>query len=259
MRPAIFTIIVALVCSSICVKAQEMVTIHGQVTDFNTNPIDSVTIRLKNQSFANLYSTVTDRKGHYTLKVPKGNYYCLYAINLDHYGKTKLEYWTWNVPALNDLEINPQYERMEIYGMNVFEPQVSPCETYMIYFRPMSLTKALRLSDESSKQKLEKEATSKHDTIDIAPLNISPSELTIRINNRDAKVLHIQKTTEYARGAYMYGYLVQVLKNSEKESINDTDQITAILHSTETNETGRADCFYQKKKFVVAKKQGANR
>lgn len=51
----------------------------------------------------------------------------------------------------------------------------------------------------------------------------------------------------------MYGYLFQVLKNNEKESITETDQITAILHSNETNEIGRADCFYQKKKSLARK------
>jgi hypothetical protein len=31
-------------------KAQEMVTIHGQVTDFKSNPIDSVTVNLVDAS-----------------------------------------------------------------------------------------------------------------------------------------------------------------------------------------------------------------
>jgi len=45
------------------------------------------------------------------------------------------------------MEINPQYDRMEIYGINVFEPQVTPQETYMLYFRPMSLAKTLAIVD----------------------------------------------------------------------------------------------------------------
>ncbi len=41
------------------------------------------------------------------------------------------------------MEINPQYNNLEIYGVNVTEPQVGPYDTYMIYFRPMSLKKSM--------------------------------------------------------------------------------------------------------------------
>jgi hypothetical protein len=236
---------------STTLKAQEMVTIHGQVTDFSGTPIDSVTIRLKDKSFTDLYTTQTGKDGRYSLKVPKGRYFCLYAINLNHYGKTKLEYWTWNVPAFSDLEINPQYDRMEVYGINVFEPQVGPFDTYMIYFRPMSLSKALQQTDNKTTRQLEKAAAAKHDTIDIAPKAITPAELTVRINDREVKVLQVQKLTEYARGAYMYGYLVQVQKEKDSTGKPSTDRITVILHSNETNETGRADCFYEKPDYTI--------
>lgn len=244
-----FAVLLVATCMSTALKAQEMVTIHGQVTDFKSNPIDSVTISIKNKAFDDLYTTQTGKNGRYSLKVPKGRYYSLYAINLNHYGKTKLEYWTWNVPAFSDLEINPQYDKMEVYGVNVFEPQVGPFDTYMIYFRPMSLTKALRQADESNKKKLEKAAIAKHDTIDMAPQNITPAELTVRINDREVKVLQVQKLTEYARGAYMYGYLIQVKKDKDTSGNPGTDRITVILHSNETGDTGRADCFYEKPSY----------
>lgn len=238
-------ILLALTAISIGLKAQEMVTIHGQVSDFQSHPIDSVTIKIKDKSFNDLYTTRTDKEGHYSLKVPKGRYYCLYAINPEYYGKTKLEYWAWNIPAFKDLEVNPQYERMEIYGINVFETQVKPFDSYMIYFRPMSLTKALKHYS-GTKEQIEKKAAVGHDTIDISPQHIAPDELTVRINNQEAKVLQIQKVTEYARGSYMYGYLIQVKKDIETNVHFDIDQITVILHSKETNEKGRADCFYEK-------------
>jgi hypothetical protein len=106
-------------------SAQEKATLSGRVTDFEGNPIDSVSVRLKNKQFENVYETLSDINGRFSLQVEKGNYYCLYAIKLSDYRKTKLEYWTWNVPIFEDIEINPQYNNMEIYGINVFEPQVA--------------------------------------------------------------------------------------------------------------------------------------
>ena len=147
-----------LALSTASVFTQETVRIYGRVTDFNDNPIDSVTVRVKNKKFENLYETITDSKGYFSMNVLKDAYSSIYAIKLVDYGKTKLEYWAWNIPAFNDLEINPKYERMEIYGVNAFEPQVGPFETYMVYFRPMSLTKSLELQGKGSKKELEKKA-----------------------------------------------------------------------------------------------------
>ena len=136
--------------------AQDTVILYGKVTDKFNQPVDSASVWLKNRVdnistknkpalFENAYETLTDKHGNFSIEVEKGTYYCLYAIKESDYGKTKLEYWAWNLPIYDDLEINPQYDRMEIYGINASEPQTGPFETYQIYFRPMSLTKALQL------------------------------------------------------------------------------------------------------------------
>ena len=151
-------VILFLVISSLNLYSQDSIRIYGHVTDFKNNPIDSVTVRLKNKKFENLYETITNKDGLYSMTVEKKHYSSMYAIKSVDYGKTKLEYWAWNIPAYRDLEINPKYERMEIYGMNAFEPQVGPHETYMVYFRPMSLTKSLEFQGKGSKKEIEKKA-----------------------------------------------------------------------------------------------------
>jgi fermentation-respiration switch protein FrsA (DUF1100 family) len=84
--------------------------ISGKVTNFDGLPLDSVTIRLKNKAFENLYETLTDKEGNYSLRVKEGDYYCLYAIKLSEYRVNRLEYWTWNVPVHKNITINPQYD-----------------------------------------------------------------------------------------------------------------------------------------------------
>ena len=234
------------------IAAQDTVTLYGKVTDFNNKPVDSASVWLKNRLdnvtvankrtlFDNAYETLTDNDGNFSFEVEKGTYYCLYAIKESDYGKTKLEYWAWNLPIYKDMEINPQYDRMEVYGINASEPQTGPFNTYQIYFRPMSLTKALKLP----KGKLE--------IIDIAPKTITKEELSVQLNGVTAEVVSINKIDEYARGTTMYGYLIQILKPKHDQSLIKTtemaegfDKISITLHSKETNEMGKGEYFVKR-------------
>ncbi|MEI8047905.1 MAG: carboxypeptidase-like regulatory domain-containing protein [Bacteroidota bacterium] len=239
-----------------CLNESKKFVITGRVTDFNGKPIDSATIRLKNRAFENLYETLSDSNGNYFLEVNKGNYYCMYVIKLSEYRVNRLEYWAWNVPVYEDMVINPQYDRMEIYGINVFEPQVTPQETYMLYFRPMSLSKTLQIA---SKQEVDKNEFQKarqaedllkknNKLIKMSPDSITSDELKIEINGVEVKVVGINKTTEYARGILMYGYCVQVLKATNyKEQLDlKYDRISITLRSSETGETGKGETFIKR-------------
>jgi len=238
-----------------CTEKTEIYEISGRVTDLQGNPLDSVTLKLLNKNFDTEYETLTNKDGNYSMKVKKGNYNCLYAIRTPDYRVSRLEYWTWNVPVTGNLTINPQYDRMEIYGINVFEPQVRPYETYMIYFRPMSLTKFLALA---SAQNINKEQLREIDRteklldksekmVDIAPSELTPEELKIEINGIRAEVLGINKVTEYGRGIYMYGYCVQVLKPEMNDSTSrEYDFISITINSEETGESGRSDAFVKR-------------
>jgi len=252
IKQTIFLLLTVLISSNLF--AQKKVTLYGKVTDFNNQPVDSasvwlknsidtISVKNKNKLFDNAYETFTDSNGNFSIEVDKGTYYCLYAIKESDYGKTKLEYWAWNLPIYHDLEINPQYDRMEIYSINAFEPQTGPFETYSVFFRPMSLTKALKLPKNT-----------KLDTINIAPTNISNEELTVKLNGINAKIATINKVNEYTRnGRYMIGYLIQISKpkankeiTNRSELVDGYDKITIILHSKETNEIGKGEYFVKK-------------
>jgi len=238
-----------------CTQKNEMYEICGKVTDFNGNPIDSVTIRLMSKGFETVCETLSDKNGNYSIHAKKGNYNCLYAVKTPDYRVNKLEYWMWNVPVTKNLTINPQYDRMEIYGINVFEPQVSPRETYMMYFRPMSLSKSLQLvskqninSNEFKKiERTEDLLDSSDKLINISPDSITPKELIIEINGVKAEIVGVNKITEYARGFFMYGYCVQVLKPKKSENSGlEYDLISVTLHSLETGESGKGEAFVKR-------------
>jgi len=238
-----------------CTGQNEVYEISGKVTDFNGNAIDSATVKLMDEKFETLYETISDKEGNYSLMVKEGNYYCLYAIKLPDYRVSKLEYWNWNVPVHQNMTINPQYDKMEIYGVNVFEPQVTPQETYMIYFRPMSLRKSLQLvSDQHIEKKLFKEAKRTEELLDnsnklinISPDSIKMDELKIEINGIKSEIVSINKISEYARGFQMYSFCVQVLKPKQNNELkSEYDLISITLNSVETGEIGKGETFVKR-------------
>jgi len=246
-----FILIVLLSCSG----QDEVYEISGKVTDFNGNAIDSATVKLMNEKFETLYETLSDKEGNYSLKVKEGNYYCLYAIKLPDYRVSRLEYWNWNIPVHHNMTINPQYDKMEIYGVNVFEPQVTPQETYMIYFRPMSLHKSLQLvSDQNIEKKSFKKAgrteellNKSNKLINISPDSIRLDELEIKINGIKSEIVGINKISEYARGFRMYGFCVQVLKPKQNNGLkSEYDLISITLNSVETGEIGKGEAFVKR-------------
>ena len=229
--------------------------VSGKVTDFKGQPLDSVIIRLKNKSFENIYEALSDKDGNYAMKVKEDDYYCLYAIKLPEYRVNRLEYWTWNVPVHKDIIINPQYDQIEIYGINVFEPQVTPQETYMIYFRPMSLLKTLQFASyrEVNKKEFEKVKQterllkSSEELINMSPDSISEEELDIEVNGIKSKIIGINRITEYARGFRVNGYIIQIIKpQNVKTADSEYDFISVILRSKETNEIGKGEAFVKR-------------
>lgn len=55
------------------------------------------------------------------------------------YQVQSLEYWAWNAPADTDLEINPRFDRLEVYAINAWRLQ-GAYPSYQIYFRPLGLS-----------------------------------------------------------------------------------------------------------------------
>jgi hypothetical protein len=253
-RPLLLAI--ALLAFSPGLKGIATFEISGIVSDFNGNPIAGATIRLKNRAFENLYETLSDARGHYSLAVKEGDYYCLYAIKLSEYRVNRLEYWAWSVPVHSDLVINPQYDRMEIYGINAFEPQVTPQETYVVYFRPMSLSKTLAIAAKREVDAKNFQGAKQTDglltetgkLIDMAPDAITAAELTVEVNGAKAEIVAINKIKEYTRGFFMYGYTVQIKKPKDgKLSVPGYDRISITLHSQETGEIGKGETFIKRR------------
>lgn len=255
MKKSIFALFAVFVIVS-NLLGQEMVILSGKVSNFNESPVDSALVRVLDKNFKEVSITYSDVNGNFAMQVSKGVYNCVYATRKDEYRKSKLEYWAWNVPLLENMELNPKFNNMEIYGVNVFEPQVTPHETYMIYFRPMSLKKILTLVEKQNVDKEVFEKIAKAEDLlkagttklfNVAPDSIKAEELSVKINGVESKVVNNQRVKEFARGMYMFGYLVQVIKPEENKTMNtDYDKVSITLSSEETGEIGLGEAFVKR-------------
>lgn len=128
------------------------VLVSGRVTDFDGNPLDSVTVGWLNPAFDGQYYATTDADGRYTARIPAGRYAYAGGIRMSEYpvagsvlpeADQRLEFWAWNFIAERDTTFSFRYHRLEVYGVNAFHIQ-GAAPGYTLYFRPMSLTRHQR-------------------------------------------------------------------------------------------------------------------
>lgn len=200
--------------------------VSGTVRDFDGKPVQGAEVVLKSQSFHDLYSAKSDGEGHYRMTVEDGRYLALESITTADYGKTRLEFWAWNVPVGSDMTIDVRYHRLEIYGVNVFKVQGAG-PGYFAYFRPMSLTRAL--SKDTKKDP------------DIAPL---PNELDLKVavNGKPAVIDSLERVQEYiGKGPNMPAYLVHF---TLAEGIKGTAEVRITGRDKANGDQGEGVYFY---------------
>jgi len=223
-------------------KAQATVKISGRVTDFEGRPIEGATIELKNSQFENAAEGVSDKDGRYSLTAPKGTYMALAAVK--DYQVKSLEYWAWTVPAERDLEINPRFDRLEVYGINAWRPQ-GGLASYQIFFRPMSLTRTVKKVTEAGSM----ENLGTLLVIDIAP-ELSADDIQVTIDGQPVNVLQVNKVREAAGpNQYLFGYLIQV-PLPEKKPVTEYFPITITLTDQATGEKGEGCLFFRPARLI---------
>ena len=218
-------------------KAEEMVRVFGRVTDFEGRPIQGATIELKNSHFRNAAESTSDKDGRYSFIAPKGIYMALAAVK--DYQVKSLEYWAWNVPAEQDLEINPRFDRLEVYAINAWRPQ-GAYPSYLICFRPMSLTRTIKKFVEAGGM----DNLQKLPVMDIAP-ELTADDIQVAVDGQPVKVLQVNKVRESGGPSqYLFAYLIQVGLPA-KEPAMEHFPITITIIDRATGEKGEGCLFFK--------------
>ena len=226
----------------------ETIVISGKVTDFEGNPIDSAIVELFHADFSTAYSTYSDENGNYKLTdVKKGKYLAMYVLRPKEYPRKnavpkeemRLEFWAWNVIADRDLEINPRYHRLELYGLNAFMPIGSGTGIWL-YARPMSLGKLLEYDSEiyTDKSKID----------EIVDINVYPEHFKAEafVDDKPVPIKSIQKVVEIEgteKKPPMIGYLVNIDFNITQKPERPY-KIKLVGENTELKEKGENVCFF---------------
>lgn len=247
---------------------KDLVTITGRVSDYKGNPIDNCSVMFQNSNFDVLYETKTDEKGKYQIDIPKGKYSNISAIDMDTYPHTmkhgtknedlRLEFWGWNFIADRDTTLNIQYNRMEAYGLHVFQvPGGVPA--YQIYVRPMSLTRFLtnkgiqnaqHKEDLSNIAQMSSADTAKCDNI--APA-IDKAGIKVWIDGEEVDVLMKQQIKEYYE-ATEYGIAYYITVNRPEKSTTLPYKIFKIeLTDLENGDKGEAIYYLEKTNYIEQK------
>jgi hypothetical protein len=215
-----------------------LIKVYGRLTDFDGNAVSNGDVIIKDALFNDAYITKTDDYGNYTLEVEKGIYMAMFAVK--DYGVNALEYWGWNLPAFEDIEINMRIDGLEVYAINAFMIQRSqPYTSMMIYFRPMSLKRALK-----GEEKLNDNYKG---IIDISP-NLNEDDIEIKINEQVVNILGMNRINEKTGdNHHMIGYIIQV-SIPEKEIGQEYTKIHITLRDSETGEKGEGSLFWQRPK-----------
>jgi hypothetical protein len=237
-----FAVVCLCVAATLFVSASgqappDSVTISGRVTDFKGQPIEGASVELKDSRFETVAKAMSGKDGRYSLAAPKGQYMALLAVK--DYQVRFLEYWAWAVPAVHDLEINPRFDRLEVYAVNAWRPQ-GGYPSYQVYFRPMSLTRVTKKIAEAGGM----ENLGKLPLLDIAP-ELAATDIQVTVDGQPVKILKVNKVREAAGPSQdMVGYVIQT-ELPEKKAAAEYSLITITVTDAETGEMGEGAVFFR--------------
>lgn len=240
----LFVLLISLSNNINAQNSNDTVVVSGIVSNFEGKPIDSAYVEIKNADFSTEYETYTNDKGEYNLSVKKGKYLALASIKLSEYpnlnpnalpkSQQRLEFWCWNLIVTDNLVLDIHYNRLEIYGVNIFQIQ-GATPGYTIYCRPMSLTKA------------QLDPNKNRDFQDAYP---NPDELSIKvdINGELVKVNSKEKVKEFVSDGICYGYLIHT--DLPKQKVDNPFDIFRIeMEDLKNGDKGEAMYFMEKKHY----------
>ena len=181
----------------------KLFTLSGILTDFEGNPLSGGVIRLMGSSFKDVaYEVATDSEGKFSIQVEAKKYLALFACK--DYAVNFLEYWYWGLVVDKDINLEMKTDLLEVYGMKAWNPH----NGQMIYFRPMSLTKAkpyIGVPEDELPTHLK-----------IAPV-LTKESIKAAIDDKEVEVLNLTNTQEFTvSGRIMDAYMVQVTDPADK-------------------------------------------
>lgn len=244
----------------------DSVTIQGTVTDFNGVPAKGCTVMWQDPSFNDVIQVLTDSRGRYSARIPKGKYQSMAACPMDVYPHTakadvpdadqRLEFWAWDFIADRDTTLDIRFHRMEVYGLRAFHiPGGMP--TYQIFVRPMSLTRFQQIMKQGYNAKhgedlsgIQQETSRKDAQGVFTAPHTDRLRVTVWIDGEEVPVLMKQEIKEYY-GADEYGNAYLLTVDRPKHTTDLPYHVFKVeLEDMEYGERGEGLYYMEKDSYV---------
>lgn len=124
-------------------SVQGKIVISGTVSDKNGIPVKKCDVFFNKTAWIddNSIHVTCDEKGFYSAEIEPGLYNSVYVCDEELYGKSKLEFWGWNLNLEASQTLDAQFDTMEVFSLSAWASN-GGSNSLFVSFRPMNLTKA---------------------------------------------------------------------------------------------------------------------
>jgi len=207
------------------------IRIYGKVRNQEGQLIQGAEISIKDSKLRDIAKGKSNDLGEYEFFVQAGQHTAFSAVA--EQGTTYLPYWEWNFAKMEDCEIDVTLGTIEIYAANVLIP-VGTFPQFMIFFRPMSLSKLIQYKNGPK--------ANKGEIVDVAP-DITIEDIELTIDGQKAKIFTLNKVEEFGGDNNLNGYFMTTQRPIEM-NFEDYTKIEIKIHDKDTNEYGKGVLYY---------------
>lgn len=208
----------------------ELVLVHGKVSDFSNHPIALATIEFQDELHEIIAVAESDSDGNFSINLKKRSY-TIYAVK--DYRVKYLEYWHWNYQPNSSSFLDIKIDGIELYGMKAWSTATG-YPGLMVFVRPMSLKRWIDIGSPGS-DKIPTEGT-----LPITP-ELDISSISASLDSQPVKLRGLNLVREYITDKfYLNAYLLNIDPGpifSRKDDIKGT--LCLIVNDSKTAEFGK--------------------
>lgn len=118
------------------------ISITGTVTNGSGTPVSKCDVFFNKDKWITDESVhvTCDENGRYQAEIEPGRYNSFYVCDEEEYGKTKLEFWGWNLNLTESQTLDAPFDALEVYSLATWASN-GGSNSIFASFRPMSLKK----------------------------------------------------------------------------------------------------------------------
>ena len=167
------------------IRLPEQHRLYGKVMSFEGRPVQAYVV-INSSKFRGVGFAKTNADGYFEIMLPERRYQQIFICD-GNYGRSRLEFYGWNLYLDEDTELKARFDKIEIFRMAV---GVTPERTVIVDFVPMDIFHTVQRINQDLKQKVAVDySSSKY----YPKLSIGDIEVFINDSKAELWTLHERK------------------------------------------------------------------